>query len=124
MFDYEKEQFEKNVEILMEDRCTRKEAERLLKNSTVVYELKDFTEHFGQFMEDWQEDKEGIEAYKKMLETKKPMSGYSFVEYNGKEYLINYCLQNNGKFNIKQSNLGRCRNVSSFFNGKKRGKNE
>ena len=76
-----------NVEILMEDRCTRKEAERLLKNSTVVYELKDFTEHFGQFMEDWQEDKEGIEAYKKMLETKKPMSGYSFVEYNGKEYL-------------------------------------
>lgn len=56
MFDYEKEQFEKNVEILMEDRCTRKEAERFLNNSTVVYDLKDFTEHFDQFMENWQED--------------------------------------------------------------------
>jgi len=92
MFDYERKEFEKNVEILMEDHCTRKEAERFLKNNTVVYELKDFTEHFGQFMEDWQEDKEGIEAYKKMLETKEPMSGYNFVEYNGKEYLISYCL--------------------------------
>lgn len=92
MFDYEKEEFEKNVEILMEDRCTRKEAERFLKNSTVVYDLKDFTEHFDQFMEDWQEDEEGIEAYKKMLETKEPIGGYSFVEYNGKEYLISYCL--------------------------------
>lgn len=92
MFDYEKKKFEKNVEILMEDRCTRKEAERHLKNGTVPYELEDFTEHFDQFMEDWQEDEEGIEAYKKMLETKEPMDGYSFVEYNGKEYLISYCL--------------------------------
>lgn len=92
MFDYEKEQFEKNVEILMKDRCTRKEAERFLKNSTVVYDLKDFTEHFDQFMEDWQEDEEGIKAYRKMLETKEPIGGYSFVEYDGKEYLISYCL--------------------------------
>ena len=92
MFDYERKAFEKNVEILMEDHCTRKEAERFLENNTVVYPLDDFTEHFDQFMEDWQEDEEGIKAYKKMLETKDPMEGYSFVEYDGKEYLINYCL--------------------------------
>ena len=92
MFDYERKEFEKNVEILMEDRCTRKEAERFLKNNTVVYDLKDFTEHFDQFMEDWQEDEEGIEAYRKMLEAKEPIGGYSFVKYDGKEYLISYCL--------------------------------
>lgn len=92
MFDYEKKQFEKNVEILMEDRCTRKEAENHLNNGTVVYTLEDFTEHFDQFMEDFQQDADGIEAYKKMLETKIPMVGYSFVKYDGKEWLISYCL--------------------------------
>ncbi len=46
MFDYERKAFEKNVEILMEDHCTRKEAEKFLKNNTVVYELKDLIERY------------------------------------------------------------------------------
>ena len=85
---------EKNVEILMEDGCTRKEAEKHLNNGTVVYTLEDFTENF-EFMKNFHEDADEIEAdkkIKKMLETKIPMDGYSFVKYDGKEWLISYCL--------------------------------
>lgn len=85
---------EKNVEILMEDGCTRKEAEKHLNNGTVVYTLEDFTENF-EFMKNFHEDADEIKAdkkIKKMLETKIPMDGYSFVKYDGKEWLISYCL--------------------------------
>ena len=46
-------------------------------------------------MKNFHEDADEIEAdkkIKKMLETKIPMDGYSFVKYDGKEWLISYCL--------------------------------
>lgn len=92
--DFETWAMEKNVEILMEDGCTGKEAEKHLNNGTAVYTLEDFTENF-EFMKNFHEDADEIEAdkkIKKMLETKIPMDGYSFVKYDGKEWLISYCL--------------------------------
>ena len=42
---------EKQIEILMEDRATRSEAEKLLKNGTTIFE--DFEENFDKYMEEW-----------------------------------------------------------------------
>lgn len=35
---------EKEIEILMEDRCTRKEAERFLQNGTQIYTAQELRE--------------------------------------------------------------------------------
>ena len=42
---------EKQIEILMEDRCTKSEAEKHLKNGTTIFE--DFEENFDKYMEEW-----------------------------------------------------------------------
>ena len=42
---------EKQIEILMEDRCTKSEAEKHLKNGTTIFE--DFEENFDKYMKEW-----------------------------------------------------------------------
>ena len=42
---------EMEIEILMEDRCTKSEAEKHLKNGTIIFE--DFEENFDKYMEEW-----------------------------------------------------------------------
>ena len=65
---------EKQIEILMEDRCTKSEAEKHLKNGTTIFE--DFEENFDKYMEEWKylaEDEEEynnmVESYRNMIET-------------------------------------------------------
>ena len=85
------------IEILMEDRCTRAEAERHLKNGTVIFE--DFEENFDKYMEEWKdpaEDEEEytkmVEGYKKMIKTGIPITDWGVVTVDGKTYYIMYVL--------------------------------
>ena len=88
---------EMEIEILMEDRCTRAEAERHLKNGTVIFE--DFEENFDKYMEEWKdpaEDSEDyiemVERYRNMIETGNPVADWGVVEKNEKTYYIMYAL--------------------------------
>ena len=87
----------KEIEILMEDRCTKLEAERHLKNGTTVYE--DFEENFDLYMEEWKESccdeedyKRMVNDYKKMIETGNPVTDWGVVKLDGKTYYIQYFL--------------------------------
>ncbi len=81
---------ERCIEILMMDKCTKKEAENHLKRGCVIF--TDFEECFDKYMEDLSCDEEQIEAYKKMIQEKVPVPDWSIVEDDGKTYYIMYVL--------------------------------
>ena len=81
---------EMEIEILMEDRCTKSEAEKHLKNGTTIFE--DFEENFDKYMEEWDIEEEEREAYRKMIETGEPITDWGIVEKDGKVYYIMYAL--------------------------------
>lgn len=79
-----------DVEILMKDGCTRKEAESHLKRGTnVIYDLE---ENLDSYMAEWGIDEEDQEKYKKMIETKEPIEDWGIVEDESNTYYIMYCL--------------------------------
>ena len=85
------------IEILMEDRCTKSEAEKHLKNGTIIFD--DFEENFDKYMEEWKylaEDEEEytkmVEGYKKMIKTGIPVTDWGVVKKDGKTYYIMYVL--------------------------------
>ena len=78
----------KAIEILMDDRCTKSEAEDLLKNHTIIFE--DFEEKFDFYMKDWECDEEERATYKKMIDTKEPITDWGVVERDGHTYYIMY----------------------------------
>ena len=79
-----------DVDILMLDRCTRSEAEKQLKNGTVVF--KDFEENFEAYLDEWDIEEEDKEAYRKMVANKIPATDWGIVEQDGKTYYISYSL--------------------------------
>ena len=88
---------EKQIEILMEDRCTKSEAEKHLKNGTTIFE--DFEENFDKYMEEWKylaEDEEEynnmMKSYRNMIETGEPVTDCGVVKLEGKTYYIQYVL--------------------------------
>ena len=81
---------EREIEILMEDRCTRAEVEKHLKNGTVIFE--DFEENFDSYMKEWGCDEEEEESYRKMINSKHPATDWGVVEQDGKTYYIMYVL--------------------------------
>ena len=89
---------EKQIEILMEDRATKSEAEKLLKNGTTIFE--DFEENFDKYMEEWKsgfaEDSEDyfemVESYRNMVETGIPATDWGIVKKDRKTYYIQYAL--------------------------------
>ena len=88
---------EKQIEILMEDRCTKSEAEKHLKNGTTIFE--DFEENFDKHMEEWKylaEDEEEynnmVKSYRNMIETGEPVTDWGVVKKDGKTYYIMYVL--------------------------------
>ena len=81
---------EMEIEILMEDRCTKSEAEKHLKNGTIIFD--DFEENFEKYMEEWDIEEEDREAYQKMIETGEPITDWGIVEKDGKTYYIMYAL--------------------------------
>lgn len=57
---------EKEIEILMQDNCTRSEAEKHLKMGTVIYE--DLTEETLEgYLDDWLVEEEYREEFRKMV---------------------------------------------------------
>ena len=81
---------EREIEILMEDKCTRKEAEKHLKNGTIIFE--DFEENLESYLDEWDIEEEDREAYRKMVTDKIPTTDWGVVEQDGKTYFIMYVL--------------------------------
>ena len=86
-----------NLEVLMEDNCTRKEAEDHLKMGTTVYDGEDFEKNWKSYLDeipmiDCEEKEEMVEAYKNMIETKKPLPDWGVVEHDGRTYYIEYAI--------------------------------
>lgn len=78
---------EKQIEILMADRCTKSEAEKLLKLGTIIFDEKsEFLEHINEGMEE-DEDKEPY-----TLDDVKNgwVENASVTNYEGKEFYIVY----------------------------------
>ncbi len=86
-----------NVEILMEDNCTRKEAEDHLKMGTTIYDAEDFEKNWEYYLDEtaWldEDTREYLaEEWTKMIETKKPAPDWGVVTHDGKTYYIQYAL--------------------------------
>ena len=81
---------EMEIEILMEDRHTRSEAEKHLKNGTTIFE--DFEENFESYLNEWDIDEEDRNEYRKMAKDKIPATDWGIVEKDGKTYYIMYVL--------------------------------
>lgn len=81
----------KEIVILMEDGCTKKEAENHLNVGTIVFD--DFEEKIENYSAELSRgDDEFAEEIKKMVETKVPMKDWGIVELDGYVYYIMYCL--------------------------------
>lgn len=81
-----------DLQVLMMDNCTRAEAERHLKNGSVVFEGEEFEKNFELYMNEWGIDGEDHEKYKNMIQTKTPMADWGFVEHEGSTWYISYAL--------------------------------
>lgn len=79
---------EKEIEILMEDRCTEAEAIKLLNNGTIVYD--DFEEHFEHYAKEWATDEDECSKFESMVKDGVPMADWSIVTHDGKKYYIAY----------------------------------
>lgn len=58
---------EQEIEILMEDYCTRSEAEDHLKCGTIVFEESDLKKHCELYVKEWKFDEEEAESFRTML---------------------------------------------------------
>ena len=81
-----------DIEILMMDRCTKSEAEKHLKNGTVVFDGEDFEKHFESYMDEWGIDEDERAEYKAMIDEKKPATDWGIVEHDGMVWYIMYVL--------------------------------
>lgn len=79
-----------DIEIIMADGSTRKEAERHLANGSIV--IDDFEENIDKYMHDWNIDDDERQLYVNMIATKKPIRDWGIVTHNGKTYYIMYVL--------------------------------
>ena len=80
---------EKEIEILMLDRCTRTEAEKHLKNGTIIY--SDLEEHLEEYLDGWNIEEEEREPFREMIKTGVPARGWGVVKKGDKTYYIEYC---------------------------------
>lgn len=80
---------EQKIEILMDCRCTRKEAVNFVdKNDATFYtadELINDMQYWGL------EDNEKLD-YLQMIDTKQALADWNVVDYNGVTYFISFCL--------------------------------
>lgn len=79
-----------DIEVLMKDGCTKAEAENHLKNGAQV--IDDLEEHFADYMIEWSVSDEDAEDYKRMIETKIPLSDWGIVQTENNTYYIAYVL--------------------------------
>lgn len=81
---------EREIEILMKDGCTKHDAEKHLKNGSIIF--TDFEQHFDDYMKEWDFDEEDILIYRNMIDKKIPAPDWGVVEDDGKTYYIMYVL--------------------------------
>lgn len=81
---------EREIELLMLDRCTKSEAEKHLKNGSTIFE--DFEENIESYLDEWNIVEEDKDEYRKMVTDKIPARDWGIVEDNGKTYYIMYVL--------------------------------
>lgn len=81
---------EREIEILMMDKCVKSDAEKHLKNGTIIFD--DFEENFDTYMKELDIEDDEIPTYRKMIETKKPIRDWGIVKDAEKTYYIMYCL--------------------------------
>lgn len=74
----------------MAERCTKREAERYLKEGTTIFEAAEFEENFENYMNEWHADEEEIENYRKMIDEGREPADWSIAEYEGDKYYIMY----------------------------------
>ena len=79
---------EMKIKILMEDGCTKREAEKYLERGVDI--ITDFEENFDEYMKDWLISEEDIEDFKKMIETQIPATDWGIVNLENKRYYIMY----------------------------------
>ena len=87
---------EMEIEILMEDRCTKSEAEKHLKNGTIIFD--DFEENFDKYMEEWKyladdEEEYTINVFKaeKVSKVENRVSKTKTMSYTKKE-IVKYII--------------------------------
>lgn len=78
------------IEILMLDGCTRSEAEKHLKNGTVIF--TDLAENLESYLDEWDIEAEDRKEYRRMVNNKIPVKDWGIVEDNEKTYYIMYIL--------------------------------
>lgn len=82
---------ERQIEILMEDGCTKSEAKKYLdRNGVTIFTAEDFEGNFEQYMEDWYIDEDDLPAYKNMIEKKIPVTDWGIVTDKKGTYYIMY----------------------------------
>lgn len=81
---------ELEIMILVEDGCTVSEAEKHLKNGTIIFD--DFEEKIEDYLDEWNIDEEDREEYRKMVTNKIPVRDWGIVEKDGETYYIEYVL--------------------------------
>lgn len=81
---------EKEIALLMLDRCTKSEAEKHLKNGSIIFE--DFEENIESYLDEWNIEEEDKDEYRKMVTDKIPARDWGIVEDDGKTYYIMYVL--------------------------------
>ena len=81
---------EREIELLMLDRCTKSESEKHLKNGSTIFE--DFEENIESYLNEWNIEEEDKNEYRKMVTDKIPVRDWGIVEDNEKTYYIMYVL--------------------------------
>ena len=82
----------KEIEILVKDGCTRKEAEKHLSLGSVEFDEEDLRDNFSNYMEEWGIEDDAQQPYREMLKEKRPLPDWGVVEYGGMWYFIEYVL--------------------------------
>ena len=91
---------ERKIQILMKDRCTRKEAEYFLQTGTIIFEADEMIKYFESYMNEWfpeneiepKERAENIEQFRNMVYKNIPLKDWSIIEDNGEKFYIMYVL--------------------------------
>ena len=74
------------IEILMLDGCTRSEAEKHLKNGTVIF--TDLAENLESYLDEWDVEAEDRDKYHRMVNDKIPARDWGIVEDNYIMYIL------------------------------------
>lgn len=80
----------REIELLMKDNCTKSEAEKHLKDGSIVF--TDLAENLESYLDEWEIEDEDREGYRKMITEHIPVAGWGVVTDNEKTYYIMYVL--------------------------------